>query len=253
MSTVELRLNPDLDVAHFKAIYQRDGLVQIPDILPFETANALHEVLSKSIPWKMVFAESSPQQGTPDRITQLSNDDIQAMGQAAFGQKMNTVMAMARNNLGFLYHSYPMIQAAIEGWDPGHPIHHLTQFLNSREFLDFGCAVIGAETITKADAQATLYAPNNFLTRHVDDGFNKERRAAYTFGFTPHWEPDWGGLLMFLDKDKNIRQGYLPRFNTLTLFDGLRIHSVSCVSPFAGAGRYQITGWLRDDPIPGRG
>jgi Rps23 Pro-64 3,4-dihydroxylase Tpa1-like proline 4-hydroxylase len=140
-----------------------------------------------------------------------------------------------------------MIHAYLNNWDPGHPLHRLTEFLNSPTFLDFGRQVIGAPRITKAEAQATLYRPGNFLTRHIDPGHNEERRAAYTFGFTRAWQPDWGGLLLLLKENHDIARGFLPRFNLLTLFDGRRIHSVSPVSAFAGAGRYQITGWLRDD------
>lgn len=250
--TLNLHLNPDLDPRAFSDIYRRDGLVQIPNILPEDTAHALHELLAKHLAWRLVFAERNPEPGQPDTVSVLTQQDIQALGQDNFQKRMNTVMQLAQKNIGFLYHSYPMIEAILQGWDPDHPIHNLTQFLNTPEFLEFGRQVIGADVITKADAQATLYAPNNFLTRHIDDGFKKERRAAYTFGLTPQWEPDWGGMLLFLDDQMNISQGYLPQFNTLTLFDGLRTHSVSCVSPFAGAGRYQITGWLRDDPVPGR-
>ena len=53
---------------------------------------------------------------------------------------------------------------------------------------------------------------------------------------------------MLLDENKDIERAFLPRFNVLSIFDGRRIHSVSPVSPFAGGGRFQITGWLRDDP-----
>ncbi|MEQ1493596.1 MAG: 2OG-Fe(II) oxygenase family protein, partial [Terricaulis sp.] len=65
-------------------------------------------------------------------------------------------------------------------------------------------------------------------------------------GFSRKWEPDWGGLL-FLDENKDISRAYLPRFNTLTVFDGLRLHSVSAVSAFAPAPRLSVVGWFRDD------
>ncbi|MEL6245955.1 MAG: 2OG-Fe(II) oxygenase family protein, partial [Pseudomonadota bacterium] len=62
---------------------------------------------------------------------------------------------------------------------------------------------------------------------------------------------DWGGLLMLIDKQTtDVRSAYIPRFNTLTLFDGMAVHSVSPVSAFAGDGRYSIVGWLRNDPVP---
>ena len=40
--------------------------------------------------------------------------------------------------------------------------------------------------------------------------------------------------------------GLLPTFNTLNIFRVPADHSVSMVTPFAGAVRYAITGWFMD-------
>lgn len=242
---MELKLNPDIDVEAYAAAYQRDALVRIPDVFAPQTAQAIQDVLSKHLAWRLIFP--LPENGT-ETIHVLSQADIQAMGQAALRAKIQAVMERAQRNIGYLYSAYPMIQAYMQNWDPGHPIHRITEFLNSPEFLEFGSRIIGVPGITKADVQATLYSRGHFLTQHVDTGMDNERRAAMTFGFTQGWQTDWGGLLMFLDENKDVSQAFLPRFNVLSLFDGRRIHAVSPVSPFAGSGRFQITGWLRDDP-----
>jgi len=245
MSLPRLRINPALSAGNAAQIYARDKLVQIGDFFEPDTAIAIAEMLRDEIPWRLVY--TTPEEG----VVQLATGDIQAMGQDAFRERMGRVMELATKNHGYCYNTYPMIEAALQGMDPGHPIHELTNFLNSREFLDFGAAVIGHPSITKADAQATLYARGSFLTRHVDEGMNKERRAAYTIGFSQNWQTDWGGLLMFLDPGTtDVTSAWLPRFNTLSLFDGMRVHSVSPVSAFAGDGRYSLTGWLRDDAVP---
>jgi Rps23 Pro-64 3,4-dihydroxylase Tpa1-like proline 4-hydroxylase len=158
------------------------------------------------------------------------------------------VAARARQNRGYLYKTYPMIEAYMRGWDPGHPIHLATEFINSPEFLELGRRVTGVSAVNKADAHATFYGPGDFLTRHLDEGEDKERRAAYVLGLTEGWQPDWGGLLLFLKDNQDVREGYLPRFNVLTIFDIKYLHTVTQVSSFAGGGRYSITGWFRDDP-----
>ena len=170
---------------------------------------------------------------------------------SASASAIGGVMQRARKNYGYLYDSYPMIQAYTSHWDPGHPIHRVTEFLNSREFLDFGQIVTGAPVVTKADAQATPYTRGPFLDRHVDEGHDQEHVAAYTFGFTRNWQPDWGGLLMLIEEGMDVSRAFLPRFNMLSIFDGRRLHAVSPVSPFAGDARYQITGWFRNDPASG--
>jgi SM-20-related protein len=247
-TTLDLRLNPELDLDHFAALYAETGLVQIPNVLDAATADHVHTLLSKHLSWRLVFPKLDTPTANHGAVELLTQADIQRLGKAEMQSRIARVMERARRNIGYLYSTYPMIQAYLEGWDPGHPIHDLTSFLNSPEFLAVGRKVINCPGLTKVDCQATLYGPGQFLTRHVDEGMNQERRAAYTFGFTRNWQTDWGGLLMFIDDALDIERALLPRFNTLSLFDGRKVHAVSAVSPFAGAGRYQITGWLRDDP-----
>lgn len=246
MSLPPLRLNPALDAGSCAAAYAEHSFVQIPEMFEAETAGALEAMLRRDVPWRLVY------QTPEDGVVQLSQAQIQEIGQAGMAARMQKVMQLAARNYGYCYNTYPMIEAVTTGADPGHPIHKLTAFLNGREFLDFGAAVIGHDAITKADAQATLYSRGSFLTRHVDEGAQKERRAAYTISFCRNWQTDWGGLLMFLDKaTTDVTSALVPRFNTLTIFDGLRVHAVSPVSAFAGDGRYSIAGWLRDDALPG--
>jgi len=135
---------------------------------------------------------------------------------------------------------------------PDHPIHDLTNFLNSAEFIAFARAIIGDAKVSKIDCFASAYQRGHFLTRHKDEGEKLERRAAYTIGFSRNWQPDWGGLLMFLDDNNDVSRALLPRFNTLTVFDGLKLHAVSPISSFAPQSRLSIAGWFRDDPVARR-
>jgi Rps23 Pro-64 3,4-dihydroxylase Tpa1-like proline 4-hydroxylase len=177
----------------------------------------------------------------------LSREELAAMPAQARDQLNRGIRERAARNLGYTYLAYPMIEALQTGSDPGHPIHALTQFLNSPEFVAFGAAIIGETGITKVDAHASMYQRGHYLTRHADDGVH--RRAAYTIGFSRDWQPDWGGLLLFLDDKQDVRSGFVPRFNTLTIFDGLRPHSVTSVSQFAPKPRVSIAGWFRAAPV----
>ncbi|RKR03215.1 2OG-Fe(II) oxygenase [Maricaulis maris] len=247
--TLDLRLNPALDAAEWASRYAEMPLVQIPDVFEPDLAEQISALLRETLNWRLVFPEPTPH--GEDVIVQLTQQDVQRMGREAVAAQIGAVMQRAQKNYGYLYDAYPMIQAYTSHWDPGHPIHRVTEFLNSREFLDFGQAVTGAPLVTKADAQATRYARGHFLTRHVDEGHERERVAAYTLGFTRNWQTDWGGLLMLIEDGLDVSRAFLPRFNMLSIFDGRRMHAVSPVAPFAGEGRYQITGWFRNDPAAG--
>lgn len=243
MNTFELRLREGIDVARCAETYARDGVVQVPDLFEPQSADAIAQLLERATPWRLAYAD--PQTGLPRMLTEAQ---LAAMGPSAQEALSATIAEQARRNIGYAYNVYPLIIAYLERWDPGHPIHRITEFLNSRPFLDLGGRIIGVPGVTKTEAAATLYSPGHFLTRHVDLGDENERRCAFTIGFSRVWEPDWGGLLVFLDDKRDIARGLTPRFNTLTLFRQDMIHSVTQVSSFAGAGRYMLSGWLRDDP-----
>lgn len=244
MSLTDIRLNPELDLDALASAYARDSFVQISNIFAPETAQEINTLLREQVAWRLVYAD-------PDKgIVQLTRAEAERLGQDEMQQRMAQIMQRATRNYGYCYNGYQMTNARRDGIDEGHPIHHITDFLNSRAFLDFGAKIIGETGITQVDAQATLFTPGSFLTRHIDEGSQNERRAAYTLSFCPNWQTDWGGLLQFIDQQTtDVTSAWVPRFNTLTLLDGRRVHAVSPVSAFAGDGRYSIVGWLRDDPI----
>ncbi len=248
MSTtmMAMRLNPALALSPYAKLYKERGIVQIPDIFEPVAANALVEMLAKETPWRLTFTDER------DEAVHYARAEIDAMGKDAFQAKARGVMERARKNIGYLFYSYPMVEAYLNGWNPGHPIHQMTEFINGPEFLGLGRTILGQPAVNKAEALATLYAPGHFLTRHLDHGDKGERRAAYVIGLSKDWQPDWGGLLLFLNPKNDVAEGFLPRFNVITIFDTKFIHTVTQVSTFAGAGRYSIAGWFRDDPLARR-
>ncbi|CAN5260631.1 2OG-Fe(II) oxygenase family protein [soil metagenome] len=239
MSAPVLRLNPRLDVAALAAIYARDGVVQIPDAFETATAQALTEMLERGIDWDLAFQDA-------DGAKALTQAAIAVMGEAELRRRLQAMIERTGEGYGFIYRSYPMITAYLEGRDPGHAIHQFTEFLNG-EFVQFGKAVTGLGQIAKADGQATQYRPGDFIGKHNDVGSeDSDRLVAYTFGFTRRWRPDWGGQLLFHDDAGDVTRGLSPRWNTLTLFSVPQSHSVAPVAAYARAPRLSIVGWLRN-------
>jgi SM-20-related protein len=235
-----LALSPDLPVEALRAAYLRDGVVQVEGILPADVADRLAKVLEEATPWSLVHSGPAGEHVILDRaaLESLPAEQVRA--------RLADVMRRASRGFGYVYLVYPMIDAYLDGRDPGHPLHSVTEFLNSPAFIGFAKAVTG-EPVVKVDAQATLYRPGHFLTEHDDRGVG-ERRAAYTLGLTREWRPDWGGQLLFHDERGDVSRGFAPRFNVLTFFKVPLSHSVAPVAPYAAAQRLTITGWLRDDP-----
>jgi SM-20-related protein len=239
-----IRLNPTLDARDYAGEFRRDGVVQIFDFLTPDSADRIEAALKTATPWGLSLSDA---QGRGEWLSPLS---LQALGRDGVAARARIAMEAARTGFGFSYLAYPIIEAFLNGRDPGHPTHALLELLNSPDARDFCADVAGETGITKIDAQATLFRPGDFLTLHNDTGVG-ERRAAYTIGLTRDWRTDWGGQLLFHDQAGDITRGLRPQFNVLTLFKAPQWHSVAPVAPYAGAPRLSITGWLRDDPPVG--
>jgi SM-20-related protein len=75
--------------------------------------------------------------------------------------------------------------------------------------LDLGITAPGAMFASK-------YSPGSFLAPHHDHG---NGRIAFVINLSPSWQPQWGGLLTFLNDDwRTVRRVCTPSFNTLCLF-----------------------------------
>lgn len=240
MAGASFSLRAGLRAEAYAAAYARDGLVQIEGLFPQQVADNLSSVLERATPWSLVHSSE-----TGAHLV-LTPDQLNALPPAALQARLNGVVERASRGFAYLYLVYPMIDAYLDGRDPGHPLHDLTEFLNRPEFMEFVHEVTG-EPVVKVDAQATHYRPGHFLTQHDDHGVG-ERRAAYTIGLTRRWRPDWGGQLLFHRSGGDVWRGLAPRHNVLTLFKVPMLHSVASVAAYAAAPRLTITGWLRDDP-----
>ncbi len=241
MTDLVLSLREDHDIEAYAKAYARDGMIRIERLLPDDIAEAVYQVLAIRTPWRLVHSDArgKHQYYQPQEWQNKPPHEKQEI--------IRGVLERARSGFSYLYSVYPMIDAFVSGENPEWPLHAMTEFLNSPEMLDFTKAITNEPNVIKHDAQATLYGPGHFLNAHNDTGEHAERRAAYVMGFTKDWRVDWGGQLLFLNGQETTR-GLNPSFNTLSLFKVPRDHIVTQVTNFAGANRYSITGWLRDDP-----
>lgn len=235
-------LNPALDREAIRAALQANRLVQVEDFLEPQSAEALWQVLRHNTPFGLAWAGDGQPHGQHVRAEQMRTLDQQqkaAMGNAA-------ASAAAGGRFAFLYGQYPLVEAYVQQWHPGHPLYQLLEEVNGAPSLEFARHVSGHADILKADAQASLYAGGHFLTDHDDLVEVEGRRLAYVLNLAKDWRPDWGGYLNFMDAKGNIVAGFMPRFNTMNLFLVPVRHNVSLVAPFAPVGRFAITGWFRN-------
>jgi len=235
---MQLRPRPDLD--RLAAAFAARGRVRVPDLLAPAAADRLYACLEHDVPWHLVWNEG-------DEVRRLSPAAVQALTGAERRALDARIAAGGRDGFQFRYRCYPMVDGARTGQDPGLLLHDVLRFLNGDAMLDLVRRITGMAGIVRCDAQATLYRPGDFLTRHDDQGGPGERRCvAYVLNMTRGWKADWGGLLHFPGPDGEVEEAWVPRYNALALFRVPMMHAVGCVAPFAGGPRYAVTGWWRD-------
>ncbi|MFV3075803.1 2OG-Fe(II) oxygenase [Niveispirillum fermenti] len=236
-----IHLNPSLDRPAIGRALQAGRRAQVKNIFPKPVADALYECLSKQVPWNTIFSEGD------QKVHALHPTQVAAMTPAHHQWLTQFVIDRARDGYQSLYENYPIWDLLDKKIAPDLYVFRFVEFFNSPEFLDFIREISGVDSIAMTDAQATLFRNGHFLARHTDGDYRtKGRRMAYVLNMTPVWRTEWGGILEFTDDDGNVIDGFMPAYNTLNLFYVPSWHHVSYVTPFAAAGRYGITGWLRD-------
>lgn len=235
-------LNSAVERAPAAAAFKQHGRVQIRDFLTEAAARSIQHILSSETPWGL-----SWRAGT-DGPHQLRKQELEQMGPKS-GDAIARALAkaMTGKDYAFAFAQYPLLEAYLEQWQEHPGLELMLEHINSEPLLSLVREVTGIPELVKADARATLFAPNHFLSLHDDAHVAEGWRIAYVMNFcTDQWRPDWGGYLMFYDDEGDVVAGYRPRFNALNLFRVPQKHNVTYVPPFASPTRFAITGWFRD-------
>jgi hypothetical protein len=223
---VRLELSAGLDSAALARDFSRSRLIQVPSVLTPVSAEQLHRALCYETPWTL----SHNIDGTLQRVSGLTPPDRMKLA--------IDCRTRAREQFTFFHDSHELSCAG-----RGSTLAALLAFLNGPEFIGFVRTVTGMGTIVRADATAMLFQPGDFLTRRDGAENAADRVAAFELSLTPAWNLDWGGILSFIDEAGHIARGYVPTFNTLTLFSLPMVHFVSHVALHGGL-RYSVSGWL---------
>jgi len=234
---LDYRIAPQHDPRSYAQRFRETGRLQIPNFLREEDARSLYDALAHRTPWRLMLIHDGPKE--------ITGEDWAAMPKAEQDKINRDVIEAAKVRFEGRYCELRFSSSGeiYEGEIP--ELTALSRFLNSPPFLSFIRTLTESPEIALTDGQATLYQPGDFLHRHNDIAAGKNRVAAYVYNLTPRWQAEWGGLLGFLDRDGRVSEVYTPAWNALNLLRVPQMHYVSHVAPFAGNGRYSVTGWLR--------
>lgn len=235
---VPFALNPALDARALARRFHETGRIHIAGLLDPVCADAMHSQLRARTDWNQVI-------NSGERLFELTRPTRATLSAEQQADLDNAVYAGARSGFQFRYESIRVPDEPKQRTASNDPLAAFAAWLSQGAARDFLRTVTGEPEIAYADAQATAYAPGDFLTAHDDAVPGKHRLAAYVFNLTPIWRPEWGGLLLFHDGDGVTVDGFSPAHNALNLFRVPQAHSVSEVTRAAAYRRYAVTGWLR--------
>jgi SM-20-related protein len=229
-------LDPRPDLDQLKSRLKSTGRVHIPYILPNVTAHAIYEELATNTDWNLAVNNGGD-------VFDLKRTQLEALTLAEREEAAIKIEMRARTQFQYLYDAFRVSGAEEKGVTVPRLFRQLFDFMNAEPTLQFMRDLTGDTRVRHINMKASRYRPGHFLTKH-DDGHVATRLYAYVLNLTPQWRPDWGGLLVFHDKDGHVAEGFTPAFNAINIFKVPMQHSVTMVAPFAGGARYSFTGWM---------
>lgn len=238
MDPSQFSLNPLLDAEALAREFAARRRIHIPDLLAADAAARLFQHLRQRQDWRLVINQG-------EKLFELDREAQAALTPAKAAALDSAVHKAAREGFQFRFENIRVPDADPDRSAAATLLAEFARFLSTGTAREFLRTVTGHDNILFADAQATAYGPQHFLTAHDDEIAGKSRLAAYVYNLTPEWRADWGGLLMFHRANGHVEEAFTPRFNALNLFDVPQPHSVSYVVPYVPNRRYAVTGWLR--------
>lgn len=237
-----IRLDDGLRPQAYRPVFRQYRRLHIPGILTPDSAADLYRSVALARGWMRTIHVDRGE----DAEILLDGDGAPSAEERAVLERQ--LMGMARDSFRYVF-DLIRVSADVRAGRPVDPaLAAAFAFVNSAPFLDFARTLTGEPDLAYCDMSATRYRAGHFLTVHDDEAPEQHRRFAYVLNLTPRWRADWGGILMFLDDEDHVAEGYVPAFNALNIFEVPQRHAVSMVAPFAEGDRISLTGWFRARP-----
>ena len=231
-------LDPALRPDQYAPVFRRFGRLHVPAFLRPETATALWSTLETAGGWTRALHMATGHYDIP-------SEEIEELEPAERARFEGAVQSDARDAFRYMFDTIRISDEATGVRDVAPALAAWLEFVNGPAFLHFMRVLTGDDRIVYCDAMATRYLRGHFATAHEDEVDTMHRLYAYVLNLTPRWRADWGGLLLFLDEDDHVAEGYVPAFNAINVFRVPQRHAVSFVTPAASGSRLSITGWAR--------
>lgn len=220
-------------------MFRKFGRLHVPGILEPEDAARLYDSVVHAKGWLRAVHVAKGVDA------EIPLDGPDAMSPAQIVATERELLTQVNDTFQYVFDLIRVSMDAEAGRPVDPALMDAYRFVNSTPFLDFVREMSGEPSAAYADMTASRYGPGHYLTAHDDLAPDQDRLFAYVLNLSPGWKSDWGGILLFLDEDDHVSEGYAPAFNAINFFRVPQPHAVSVVAPFARGLRTSLTGWIR--------
>lgn len=216
-------------LAPYKEIFENEGQVTLPNILPESQASEIWEAYIKSDQFKVTFfnGEFNSEDDSYIHYAEKESDKYYKLSSQVYN-------LAAQDKFCYRFSKTT--------WT--HP--YLDYLWSSPIFIDLIESITGYDNLVwnKSSTFTSKYEAGDFLYTHTDKG---NGRIAFVYHLSKNWFPGYGGLFMRMNNWVDVDSTVVPKFNQLTIFDVANEgtpHIVTQVIPNLTNARIAYSGWL---------
>jgi hypothetical protein len=214
----------------YKDIYDKEHIVTIPDFISQELLTELRSQLDTFKWWVYAIKCSNK---APEYFSDLLDPVIRTKQELAYADLSSRTFAYRfKRTLGGHYATCSCVEC------------RLCDTVKSFPVTDMLSKIVGCRDMVANEIFLSNYGKDDFLNIHHD---KDKGDIAVTFSLSYDWNPTYGGILHFVDSDKNIYKSISPTLGSINIFrvtPGTGIdHFVSSVT--VDKNRYMISAWYK--------
>jgi hypothetical protein len=221
-----ISLKPHIDT--YKKIYEQEKIVSVPNFINQDLLLSIRPDLDTFKWWNYAIKSSN---NDPEYFSNIQDPIIPSKKAAAqYSLHLKNFAYSFKRTIGRHYDTCYCVECK------------LCNTVKSFPVTDMLSKIVGCRALTANEIFVSNYSKDDFLSMHHDIS---KGDIAVTFSLSYDWDPTYGGILHFVDAEKNIYKSLSPKLGSINIFritPGTGIdHFVSSVN--VNANRYSISAW----------
>jgi hypothetical protein len=217
-----------MDYEKYSKMYKENNIVTVPDFVSHSSLEMVCSLLKSYVWWK--YSVVSDLESKDVTLYNLHDKNLETRflecNQSLKEKKFTYRFSRTINDH---FGTCSCIWCRLRDTVSNQPFHHAI------------CKIIGCNRLETKEIFVSRFVKDDFLSIHNDDS---KGDIAVTISFSEDWDPTYGGILHFLDEEKNINKSIVPKLGSMNIFsirEGKTQHFVSPVT--VDKERFTLSVW----------